>query len=106
MSKSNLVNLLSAPLPAWVSDSFPIIRIVLMVAIVLLSIAMIIIVMIQPSNSQGVGGLTGQSDTFYSKNKSKTLEGTFKRLTVIIGCALVVLTILFFVTLIIYAGNI
>lgn len=103
---NNMLNLLNATLPAWVTDSFPIIRIVLIVLIVLLSIAMVIVVMIQPSNTQGMGGLTGQADTFYSKNKSKTMEGMLKRLTVIIGCALFVLSILFFVSLIIYAGNV
>lgn len=103
---NNIVNFISATLPAWVTDSFPIIRIVLLAIIVALSIAMIIVVMVQPSNTQGMGGLTGQSDTFYSKNKSKTMEGAMRRLTVIIGCALFVLSILFFVTLIIYAGNV
>lgn len=89
----------------WVSASFPIIRFVLLLLIVALSVALTVIVLIQPSNTQGMGGLTGQSDTFYSKNKGRTLEGTLKRLTVVISITLFVLAVLFFVTLIFYAGN-
>ena len=97
-------NLLSVD--QWISDSFPIIRIVILALVVAPSVALIVIVLIQPSSQQGMGSLTGQSDTFYSKNKSKTMEGFLKRLTVIIGCALFVLSVIFFITLIIYAGNI
>lgn len=89
----------------WVSASFPIIRLVLLLLIVALSIALTVVILMQPSNTQGMGGLTGQSDTFYSKNKGRTLEGTLKRLTVIIAIALLVLAVLFFVTLLFYAGN-
>lgn len=99
-----IANLFAADLPRWV-ESFPIIRIVLLSLIVLLCIALIVIVMIQPSNQQGTGALTGQSDTFYSKNKGRTMEGLLKKLTVIIACALLALSVLFFITLIIYVGK-
>lgn len=88
----------------WVSNSFPIIRIVLLVLMVLFSIAMIIVVFFQPSNSNGMGAITGQSDTYYSKNKSKTVEGAMKRLTIILGIALFVISLLFFISVAIYAG--
>lgn len=90
--------------PEWF-EIFSTVRIVLLSLIVLLCIGLIIVVMIQPSNQQGTGSLTGQSDTFYSKNKSKTMEGFLKKLTVIIACALFVLSILFLVTLIFYVGK-
>ena len=101
----NKINLFSIDPAPWMSASFPIIRFVILLLLVVLSIALTIIVLIQPSNSQGIGALSGQSDTFYSKNKGRTLEGTFKRLTVIIGIVMFVLAVLFFVTLIFYAGN-
>lgn len=87
----------------WITTSFPIIRMVFIIAMVLLSIAMTIVVMIQPSNSEGANALTGQSnETYYSKNKSKSLEGTMKRLTVVLGICLFVMSVLFFITLVIY----
>ena len=84
----NAVQLLNATLPAWVTDSFPIIRTVIIVVMVVLSLALTLIVLVQPSNPQGMNAISGQSDTYYSKNKSRTMEGVMRRLTVIISIVL------------------
>ncbi len=91
-----------ATVPNWVANSFPIIRLVMMILIVLLSIMLVIVVLIQPSNSSGMGAISGQSETYYSKNKSHTIEGLMKKLTVIGSIVILVLTVLFLVSLIIY----
>lgn len=91
----------STAVPQWIADSFPIIRIILAVIIVLMSIALIITVIIQPSASNGVNPITGQSETFYGKNKSHTLEGFLRKLTVILAISIAVLAVLFFLSLII-----
>ena len=88
----------------WVADSFPIIRIVIISLMVAIGLALIVVIMFQPSSSSGMGALTGQRDTFYSRDKSKSLESVMKRLTAILGIVEGVLAILFFVTLIIYHG--
>lgn len=93
--------------PNWVADSFPIIRTVIIVVMVVLSLALILLVLAQPSNENGMNAITGQSsDTFYSKNKGKTLMGVFKRLTIIISIVLAVLSLAFFITLAIYSGGV
>jgi len=53
--------------------------------------------MLQPSNTQGLGAISGGTDTFFAKNKSKTLEGLFRRLTIIFSISLAVLTLIFFI---------
>lgn len=88
----------------WITDSFPIIRIVLISLMVAIGLALIVIILFQPSSSSGMGALSGQRDTFYSKDKSKSLESVMKKITVVLGIAEGVLAILFFVTLIIYRG--
>ena len=97
------MQLLSA-VAGWVTDSFPIIRIVMMVLMVLVGLILILLIMFQPSSSSGMGALTGQRDTFYAKDKSKSLESVMKKITVVLGIIEGVLAILFFVTLIIYRG--
>lgn len=101
----NAVQLWNATLPAWVTDSFPIIRTVIIVVMVVLSLALTLIVLVQPSNPQGMNAISGQSDTYYSKNKSRTMEGVMRRLTVIISIVLGVLALVFFITLAIYSGG-
>lgn len=90
--------------PGWVADSFPILRIVLICLMAAIGIALIIVIMFQPSSTSGMGALTGQRDTFYAKDKSKSLESVMKRITVVLGIIEGVLAILFFVTLLIFRG--
>lgn len=86
----------------WVSDSFPIIRIVLIVLMVVVGLGIILLVLFQPSETSGLGAISG--DTYYSKNKGRSSESTLRRITVILGIVEAVLSILFFVSLIIYTG--
>ena len=88
----------------WISDSFPYVRLVMMCLMVAVGIALVIVIMFQPSSSSGMGALTGQRDTFYAKDKSKSLESVMKRITVVLGIIEGVLAILFFVTLLIFRG--
>ena len=90
--------------PGWVADSFPILRIVLVCLMAAIGIALIIVIMFQPSSSSCMGALTGQRDTFYAKDKSNSLESVMKRITVVLGIIEGVLAILFFVTLLIFRG--
>jgi len=89
--------------PLWVSNSFPAIRIVLIILLVLLSLATVICIFLQPARADGAGVITGQaSDTYYSKHKSHNLEGLMKKLTVIFASVAAFIAILFFVTILIY----
>ena len=91
--------------PLWVAESFPTIRLVLLILMVVLAIAMILVVLLQPSTGDGMGAISGQvSDTFYTKHKGRSLEGVCKRLTIIFGISLFVISLLFFVTVIVFVG--
>ena len=61
----------------------------------LLSLLMILIVLLQPGNSEGLGALQGSTETFFGKNKAKNMEGKLRKLTVGIAIAIVVLCIVF-----------
>ena len=103
----NLKIFAASTVPEWVSDSFPTIRIVLLVLIVLLSIALVITVLFQSSNDgNNINAVTGGStDTFYGKHRSQSLESILKRITVILAIVIAVLAVLFFVSVAIYNGN-
>lgn len=88
----------------WVSDSFPYVRLVMMCLMVAVGIALVVVIMFQPSSSSGMGALTGQRDTFYAKDKSKSLESVMKRVTIALGIVEGVLAVLFFVSLLISQG--
>ena len=104
--KFDLANLFAATVAPWVSESFPIIRMVLLIIIAVISFALIFVVLFQPGKEAGGMGARGGSttDTFYSKNKSQTWESTLKRLTIVLSVVIAVLAIAFFVTVAIYSG--
>jgi len=84
----------------WISASFPIIRIIMIVLLMLLAVAIVVSIFLQPAMADGAGAITGQSsDTYYSKHKEKNFQGLMKKLTAIFSISAAVISILFFVTL-------
>jgi len=82
----------------------PVLKIVFAVLIAICAIFMIIAVICQKGNSNGISGVTGNADTFYNRNKGASLQGIIKKLMVIIAIVLFVLCIGFLVLNLIYSG--
>lgn len=80
-------------------EVFRAIMVALVILAVICALVVTIVVLIQPSNSNGISALGGATDTFYSRNKSKTLESTLKKLTVICLTVLVVIMVVFAILL-------
>ncbi len=60
----------------------------------ILAIAMIVVVLLQPSKADGLKGfVTGTTETFFSKNKSRTKEAFLSKLTVLVAILLAVNTL-------------
>lgn len=88
----------------WIVKSFPIIKIVLVCVLAVLAIGMIIFVLLQKSNSNGVSAISGQTDTFYNKNKGATLQGKIKVLTIIDAVCILVVCVAYLVLNTIFQG--
>lgn len=76
---------------------YNVLSIIFMVIMVILSIAIIVIVVLQEGNNSNLGAITGAAESFFGKNKAKTLDAKFKRWTVGIAVAMLVCSVLFFV---------
>ncbi len=57
----------------------------------------VVIVFIQPSNSEGIQGITASSETFFGKNKGQSTEAKLKKLTWICLAVIGVLSILVYI---------
>lgn len=80
-------------------DYYPIYRVaclVLLIAMIVCALAAIILVLIQPGNSTGIDALGGSSETFFGKNKGRSLESKMKRWTVICLILLAVFAVVFY----------
>ncbi len=78
---------------SWVA--FEAVTIPCLVLSAICAIFLIIVVMLQKSNSSGISAIGGQQETFYGKNKGKTLEHKLRKLTVITVCLMAAFMIAF-----------
>lgn len=103
---NNMLSLLAADdaMPAWVVSSFPIIKIVLAVLILLCALALTVLILSQKTESDGSNAITGQADTFYNRNKGESLQGKIKKTTIALTITIFVLCIVFLIINSIYRG--
>ncbi len=67
---------------------------ILYIVCVAISIALVVVVLMQDSKSSGLGSaFGGNTDSFFGRNKSKTREGKLIRMTKILGAVLGVFSI-------------
>ena len=71
-----------------------ILRIVLTVVFVLVSIALVVLVLMQEGKSEGLGAIAGAAETYWGKNKGRSMEGTLVRLTKILAAAFILLAVI------------
>ena len=77
-----------------------VVRIALMVLMLASAIYLVVIVMQQKDNSEGLGALGGQSsenESFYGKNTAKRKEHIQKVLTVVAAIVLAVCAVVFYI---------
>ena len=89
-----LVNLLDAPINYL---PYKIIFTTLIVLIAIAALTAIVLVLLQPSNSSGIDALGGSSETFFGKNKGKSIEAKMKKWTWLCLAILVVFAITFYI---------
>lgn len=90
----------------WIVNSFPIIKLIVVIAILICSVFMIIAMMLQQGNTNGMTGITGDSsDTFYNRNKGQSMQGKIKKLTIINSIVILVLCLVYLVLNTIYSGG-
>ena len=58
-----------------------------------MSIAIIIVIILQEGNQQGVGVVTGGADTFFSKNKARSIDAFLARWTKVFAAVFVLAVI-------------
>lgn len=67
---------------------------VLAIVIILLSIGITVLVMLQESKQQGLSGaISGAADTFFGKNKGRTMEAKLVKLTKVAGALFFILAL-------------
>ena len=71
-----------------------ILKTVLLVLQIIVTLGLIVSVLMQQGNSQGLSGsIAGGAETFFGKNKGRTLDGLFKKCTKILAVLFIILSL-------------
>ena len=68
-------------------------RIALSIIFVLIAIALTVIVLLQEGKSQGLCSIAGMADTYWGRNKGRSMEGNLEKFTKFAAILFVVLAL-------------
>ncbi len=80
-----MLNMMALMAGEAVTPLYTAIKISLIVLVSLCALFLIVIILLQPGNTQGLGEIAGAAETFLGKNKAKTQEGRLKKATVVVA---------------------
>lgn len=68
-------------------------KIILSVIFILICMALTVVVLLQEGKSAGLGAISGMADTYWGKNKGRSMEGNLQKFTTFAAVAFMVLAI-------------
>ena len=68
-------------------------RIILTILFILVCVALAIIVLLQEGKSAGLGAISGAAESYWGKNKSRSMEGKMLKITTGLAIAFIVLAV-------------
>ena len=70
------------------------IRVILTILFIIVCIAMTVLVLMQEGKSAGLGAISGAAETYWGKNKGRSMEGMLVKLTKICAVLFIALAII------------
>lgn len=67
---------------------------ILTIVFVIICIALTVIVLLQEGKSAGLGAVSGMADTYWGKNKGRSMEGNLEKFTKFAAAAVLVLALI------------
>lgn len=68
-------------------------RVVINIIFILVCVALTVLVLMQEGKSAGLGSIGGISDTYWGKNKGRSIEGTLVKATKFLAVGFIVLAV-------------
>ena len=68
-------------------------RIVLTVIYIIVCIALVVLVLMQEGKTAGLGAVSGAAETYWGKNKGRSMEGKLVKFTKFLAIAFILLTV-------------
>ena len=71
-----------------------ILKTILTVIFILVSLALTVIILMQEGKSAGLGAIAGAADTYWGKNKGRSMEGLLVKLTKLLAALFMILAVI------------
>lgn len=71
-----------------------ILKIVITVIYIIVSIALVVLVLMQEGKTAGLGAISGAAETYWGKNKGRSMEGTLVKLTKILAALFILISVI------------
>ncbi len=71
-----------------------VLKIVIQIIFIILCIALTVLVLMQEGKSAGLGAISGAAETYWGKNKGRSMEGKLVKLTKYLAIGFMLLTII------------
>ncbi len=68
-------------------------RIILTVLFILVCVAIVVLVLMQEGKTAGLGAISGAAETYWGKNKGRSMEGMLVKITKYLAIGFVVLAV-------------
>ncbi|HJD32715.1 MAG TPA: preprotein translocase subunit SecG [Candidatus Eisenbergiella stercorigallinarum] len=68
-----------------------VLRIIVTIIFILICIALTILVLMQEGKASGLGAISGMAETYWGKNKGRSMEGTMIKVTKYLAIAFIVI---------------
>ena len=70
-----------------------VLRIVLTIVFILICVALVVLVLMQEGKSAGLGDISGVAESYWGKNKGRSMEGQLVKITKLLAILFMVLAI-------------
>lgn len=71
-----------------------VLRIVLTVIFILVCVSLVVLVLMQEGKSAGLGSISGAAETYWGKNKGRSMEGRLVRFTKVLAVLFMLLAVI------------
>ncbi len=68
-----------------------VLRIIITILFILICVALVILVLMQEGKSAGLGSISGAAETYWGKNKGRSMEGRLVKITKILAVLFMVI---------------
>ena len=70
------------------------VKIILEVIFIIVCIALTVIILMQEGKSAGLGAISGAAETYWGKNKGRSMEGQLVKITKILAVSFILLAVI------------